>query len=595
MKTYGGSLRKNSKYVALGSALALVLSACSGNMGEHYFPYETAAPSCLPDIADMRDLDIRISDVSPQANQDFSIEIFRPIGEGQYVELDSTEMGLLVVSHGTGFLTSTNPIILEDPEAPADSIFGGFGLPAPEPTPSWSPSPNPSYASAFPSEYPTDAASAKASVFRQIPTGQVGLSSTFREKIGLPLDVLLGGVNADPNLNTYQALRFLLPGVIAVRCASDAPEVIRAATPIYVNLVDQLSPLNIRASGNGFTGTLKLPTQLEAIGFSSGQMFANVVPAAAFDNLNTPAGYWQGAVTGNGDSVSLFGSENNIEFGGSADFVDGTVNYDINSLREQEPGDYVVFCVFINGAVIEQSSTENGIENLDLDLVVAKSGFFKISVGSQGIESVATFEGDSFNAPSRSVISRVTGKRESITVPETGNWTASRAGGKSISLEGERFDLIESLEISEVTLVPSNNSSTIVEFRVPKLAVGDYQVFSSLTDGRRVFIGNLKVIEAPKASKKYAVTGFNRGKAVASKKLLSSLGTTSKKAIGFTNASCSPQAPLQATAKQLNLSKARAEFVCDQLKITNPELTVKVSRKQAAPGSSQVFVKLSYK
>lgn len=127
MPTNGRTFTKKAKFIALGTALTLMLSACS-TIGQHYFPYETAAPSCLTAVSDMRDLDIRISDVSPQANQDFSISIFRPTGDGDYVQLTPEEMDALVVSHGTGFLTSTNPIILENPDTPADSVFGGIGM-----------------------------------------------------------------------------------------------------------------------------------------------------------------------------------------------------------------------------------------------------------------------------------------------------------------------------------------------------------------------------------------------------------------------------------------------------------------------------------
>lgn len=591
--------------------LASALTACSGTI-PYSFPFETASPSCIPGVEDMSQLEIRLSDRSPQANQDFQIHIFKPVDGGDPVELSSGELSELVVSHVAG-LTGKDIEIFNSfgtYDSSEGDVITGLGLESPSPSATPIPSVSPSeYASYFPEAYPTDEAGYRATVFREIPNAQLGIDSTFREKVNLPADAMFAGLTSDPWFTSHNIYRFMFPGAIALRCASDAPDQVRAVTPLFVNLVDQLAPQTLVANGDGFTGTMTLPTDRNGIGFNNGIMIARALPASFFSEDYSPAQYYFSflyEVVGGGDGYSFLPPSGDGPFGlNSAVFTKGEVAYDLSEIKELAPDDYIVVCMFLNNdALTGDGETDGSVfdptnpDNM-LDFVLFKYGYFAIHVGDAGVEDVATID-DSGDLDSVDVIRTSHAKRSHVfafkvdaAFPEH----TSNAGGQTIKLLGENLDLIKQITIGDLNFPVEIANKAAFSFRLPALPAGEYSVSAFDTEGYALNLGSLKVENIKLQARALQVNGFASDSSTLNKAVKKKVAKLSRNAVGYTNAVCVPQVIDNATKTEVSTAKARAEKVCDILKLRNPEIRTKVQKKVQSQSTiqKQVKVKLVYK
>lgn len=591
--------------------LVSVLTACSGTI-PYSFPFETAAPSCVPGVDDMSQLEIRLSDRSPQANQDFQIHIYKPVDGGDAVELSSDELGELVVSHVAG-LTGQDIEIFDSFGTYSSSdgdVLTGLGLESPSPSATPIPSVSPSeYASYFPEAYPTDEAGYRATVFREIPNAQLGIDSTFREKVNLPADAMYAGLTSDPWFTSHNIYRFMFPGAITVRCETDAPDQVRALTPIFVNLVDQLAPKTLVANGDGFTGTMTLPTDRNGVGFRNGVMIARAIPASFFSEDYSPAQFYFSflfEIMGGSESYQFLAPSGDGPLGvDSAVFTNSEVAYDLSEIEALAPDDYIVVCMFLNSDALTGAGETDGSvfdptnpDNM-LDFVLFKYGYFAIHVGESGVEDVATID-DSGELDSVDVIRASNSRRSHVfpfmveaSFPEP----TSKAGGQVLKLTGENLDQIKQIAIGDVTYPVEISTKTEFAFRLPAMPAAAYPVAAIDSAGYALNLGILRVEDALKSAKVLQINGFNAGSTKSNLVVKKKLANLSGKAVGYTNAACIPQVFSGSVKSQIAIAKARAKKVCGILKKRNPELAITVREKVQLLSSSQkqVKVKLSYK
>jgi hypothetical protein len=222
-----------------------------------------------------------------------------------------------------------------------------------------------------------------------------------------------------------------------------------------------------------------------------------------------------------------------------------------------------------------------------VNLMKIKTGVFTLKVGSGGIESVDPEVMAATPRPS---------KRDPVVTILSPN-SVSKAGGEVVTMQGIRFDNLESISIDgkDAPIISAAHESA--SFRAPSLKPGRHEIKAVLKNGNLRTLEYMNVEDRPKADETLKFHLFKKGTKQHRADFDFAFTRLSVSATGYTNAKCVPLTTSLYDSGALTLAQKRAEATCSALQVSNPELKVKVSTKVqlASNAKNQVAVKLHYK
>ena len=569
-------------------------------------------------------LDIQLSDNSPVGDQALDIDIVAQGFDSEGLDINSQ----VVVEHATGFYRPGGINSLFQPQTPSAS-----------PSPSESANPlsdfyldsNPdfigfalsNYSDNLSRDYDSPGPQEAAAVFRPLSTDDVDRvgpndgpawwnSSSFAEKISLT-DAETASLSQEQN-------RLVMPGIISVRCADDAPGTIRAAKAIYPNYIDGAAPLVFDASADvnrELSGTLNLPTEVPFVnGSMQAILFADQPNLFAGEMPDSISSLWiklialevGGSYGSQGTPMMLLGDQTE-PFGAGVAFENRQIPYRIGTFGESEDasgsvyrdtrpaaGEYWLFTAYI--------PTVTDSDLIDGDLV--RTAFFKVTISESGTAVTAAAVADlarDFEAPVEpSPVAVAASVSPSITSVLPSN--VSAAGGTKVTVKGSNLSGA-SVMVGDAPAALVSNTDGSIEFITPPSAAGKLGVTDlklKTHAGAITAQGALtyeKAAVAPVTVVKPVLRklqGFSGDSSAIISSHKASLKRIGAEATKFTSATCVGYVGGGIrTASDRTLATNRAKAVCASLKSANPNLKVRISTDSTNFGFSAAARKVEIK